>query len=196
MPTLYSNGEAKFPYTTRIYYRAGTFDTTIVQPIPFGLMMIAGNSMAMEPQEPAIAGFHCRQEGNGPTVAKQAEPPDCPEGSLFEMSVKFPNCWDGANLDSPDHRSHLSYAKRYQCDAAHPVMIPQITIAERFRPGEVDGPRATLAAMPGMAMSNLTLHADFINAWDEKVMKVLLRDCIWAALACEGVSDERMPPDQ
>lgn len=24
-------------------------------------------------------------------------------------SVRFPTCWDGVNLDSPDHMAHMSY---------------------------------------------------------------------------------------
>ena len=27
----------------------------------------------------------------------------------LEMSMKMPNCWDGVNLDSADHRSHVAY---------------------------------------------------------------------------------------
>jgi len=25
------------------------------------------------------------------------------------ISVRFPTCWDGVNLDSPDHMSHMRY---------------------------------------------------------------------------------------
>jgi hypothetical protein len=35
--------------------------------------------------------------------------PTCPGGSV-EMRVYFPQCWDGSRLDSPDHRSHITYA--------------------------------------------------------------------------------------
>ena len=31
----------------------------------------------------------------------------CKEGIL--TSLRFPTCWDGKNLDSPDHMSHMSY---------------------------------------------------------------------------------------
>ncbi|MEO5833532.1 MAG: DUF1996 domain-containing protein [Nakamurella sp.] len=194
MPTLFSGGEAKMPYTTRVYYRAGTFDTRSLRPIPFGLKMVAGSATATVPQSAGIAGFHCREEDNGPTVSKQALPPQCPTNSLFEASVSFPNCWDGVHLDSADHRSHMAYAKNYICDQDHPVMIPQITIAERFKPGDVDGGQVTLAAMPGMTPTNVTLHADFINAWDEDLMKQLMRDCLRASRSCAGVTDRRMPP--
>ncbi|KAF2655624.1 hypothetical protein K491DRAFT_657894 [Lophiostoma macrostomum CBS 122681] len=44
----------------------------------------------------------------------------------------FPTCWDGVNLDSPDHRSHVAYPESGSfesggpCPASHPVHIPQI----------------------------------------------------------------------
>jgi hypothetical protein len=43
----------------------------------------------------------------------------------------FPTCWDGKNLDSPDHKSHVAYAQGGfesggPCPSTHPVKIPQI----------------------------------------------------------------------
>lgn len=43
----------------------------------------------------------------------------------------FPTCWDGKNLDSPDHKSHVAYAlgafeSGAPCPSTHPVKIPQI----------------------------------------------------------------------
>jgi hypothetical protein len=31
----------------------------------------------------------------------------CPTGIM--TSLRFPTCWDGVNLDSPDHMAHMSY---------------------------------------------------------------------------------------
>lgn len=39
----------------------------------------------------------------------------------------FPTCWDGVNLDSPDHRSHVAYPESGtlesggRCPSTHPV---------------------------------------------------------------------------
>lgn len=33
----------------------------------------------------------------------------CPAGIM--VNVRFPTCWDGKNLDSPDHMSHVAYRK-------------------------------------------------------------------------------------
>lgn len=31
----------------------------------------------------------------------------CPQG--LRTQIVFPSCWDGKNLDSSDHQSHMSY---------------------------------------------------------------------------------------
>jgi hypothetical protein len=43
-------------------------------------------------------------------------------------------CWDGVNLDSPDHQSHMfntikqdGFVNSGPCPASHPVMMPQLT---------------------------------------------------------------------
>jgi len=56
------------------------------------------------------------------------------EGGIRSV-ITFPTCWDGKNLDSPDHKSHLAYAigaRPYgagptgTCPASHPIVIPQV----------------------------------------------------------------------
>lgn len=53
----------------------------------------------------------------------------CPGG--IRATVIFPSCWDGVNLDSPDHRSHVAYQTGSalagdKCPTTHPVRIPQV----------------------------------------------------------------------
>lgn len=43
-------------------------------------------------------------------------------------------CWDGKNLDSPDHQSHMyntitmdGFTNAPPCPASHPVRVPQVT---------------------------------------------------------------------
>ncbi|KAF2677658.1 hypothetical protein K458DRAFT_319187 [Lentithecium fluviatile CBS 122367] len=53
------------------------------------------------------------------------------EGGI-RTQVTFPTCWDGVNLDSPDHQSHVAYAtipfEPYgePCPDTHPVHLPQV----------------------------------------------------------------------
>lgn len=52
------------------------------------------------------------------------------------------SCWDGVNLDSPDHMAHVSYPangtfdNQGPCPSSHPVRIPQILYEVIFETGE------------------------------------------------------------
>ncbi|KAF2733013.1 hypothetical protein EJ04DRAFT_439976 [Polyplosphaeria fusca] len=61
----------------------------------------------------------------------------CPGG--IRSNILYPTCWDGVNLDSPDHKSHVAYPKAgpfafsgtstgADCPSTHPVKIPQIML--------------------------------------------------------------------
>lgn len=47
---------------------------------------------------------------------------------------RFPTCWDGVNLDSPNHQDHVAYPASGTfesggpCPETHPVKIPQILL--------------------------------------------------------------------
>ncbi|EMR64385.1 hypothetical protein MGN70_004538 [Eutypa lata] len=56
----------------------------------------------------------------------------CPAG-IFAVH-HFPACWDGKNLDSPDHQSHMyntitqdGFTNAPACPSSHPVRMPQLT---------------------------------------------------------------------
>ena len=56
--------------------------------------------------------------------------PPCPAGIM--AIHHFPACWDGKNLDSPDHQSHMyntvkgGFQVADPCPASHPVRMPQV----------------------------------------------------------------------
>lgn len=58
----------------------------------------------------------------------------CPGG--IRSVITFPTCWDGRNLDSPDHKSHVTYPVSGSndlgadgvCPGTHPVKIPQVML--------------------------------------------------------------------
>ncbi|KAK4032255.1 hypothetical protein C8A01DRAFT_50914 [Parachaetomium inaequale] len=53
------------------------------------------------------------------------------EGGI-RTTVTFPTCWDGKNIDSPDHKSHVAYPQvgTFEsvgtCPESHPVRLPQL----------------------------------------------------------------------
>ncbi|KAK3381260.1 hypothetical protein B0H63DRAFT_434647 [Podospora didyma] len=107
-----------------------------VTAFPPGFRMIAGNP-ELRNEIGTVPGICHRCNGNGagftPCDSKDTigfPLKVCPGG--IRGSVTFPSCWDGKNLDSPDHRSHVAYTPSgrvlagAECPASHPVRIPQL----------------------------------------------------------------------
>ncbi|KAI0977430.1 hypothetical protein F4678DRAFT_468602 [Xylaria arbuscula] len=50
----------------------------------------------------------------------------------IRTTITFPTCWDGVNVDSPDHNSHVAYPVNGSfesltpCPASHPIKLPQL----------------------------------------------------------------------
>ncbi|KAI0169631.1 hypothetical protein GGR52DRAFT_592188 [Hypoxylon sp. FL1284] len=61
----------------------------------------------------------------------QSLPPKPCAGGI-RTTITFPTCWDGKNLDSPDHASHVAYPSSGSfesvgpCPDSHPVRLPQL----------------------------------------------------------------------
>ena len=95
--------------------------------------------------------------------------PTCPSPTLT-LHVNFPDCWDGKRLDSPDHHTHMAYSSDYRCPASHPVKVPLIRLNIRYP--ITDGHGVVLASG-----GQLTVHADFFNAWDKGTLERLVDQC-------------------
>ena len=78
----------------------------------------------------------------------------------------FPGCWDGTNIDSANHRSHLAFADATsgQCPAGF-VAIPQLRISISYaipRPVQIKGQFA-LDSFPEENHNPFSDHNDFVN---------------------------------
>lgn len=174
VPTLYQGTTPVVPLGATIYYRRGTLAE--VSAFPNDLRVIAGDASATSPQDMRITFWSC---GIASGVERSATVPTCPDtrGSFLRLHIRFPECWDGRNLDSADHKSHMAYATRARCPATHPVEVPQITQIYRYptRGGE------------GFSLASggqLTAHADFVNAWKPGALRKLVDDCLNALVHC------------
>jgi hypothetical protein len=90
--------------------------------------------------------------------------------TLVELHLNFPDCWDGKQLDSVDHKSHMAYSRNYVCPLSHPVKVPLIRLTIRYP--ITDGRDVALASG-----GQLTGHADFFNAWNQPVLDKLVDQC-------------------
>jgi hypothetical protein len=128
--------------------------------------MIAGSAAARTAQSRAVTFWSCGPRGRGERFSSI---PTCPGGraSDLHLHVNFPNCWDGERLDSRDHQSHMAYSSDGVCPGSHPVEVPALSLVIDY--GIVGG--AGLELSSGGQFSG---HADFVNAWNQRVLNVLV----------------------
>ena len=155
VPQLWLNGMAIAPKNVTVIYSKSVKATLV--PHPIGLKLIAGNSKASTAQEINVAYWACSNR----MLDVASTPPVCGRGADLVGVVRFPECWNGVDLDSADHKSHVTYAVAGVCPAGS-VALPRIEMHVRF-PAQRDV--ANLALSSGSIYS---WHADFFNAWNPR----------------------------
>ena len=155
VPTLINNGTMVSPTGVEIIYRKSVSAPVVAHPA--GLMLIAGSSKATTAQATSIVSWSCTGSNSPGSTAPSA----CRNRQQLVATIRFPDCWDGKNLDSADHKSHVSYASNGVC-AAGTVALPQIEMRVIY-------PRqATVSTLSLASGSIFSMHADFFNGWDQR----------------------------
>ena len=176
-----------------IYYffdRQGPNEVT--KAFPKGLRMVAGNPNRGTYNASSFAdkavSFVCldysgavssnpaygeRQDINFPNVNA------CKNGLRYQ--VFFPMCWDGVNLDSPDHKSHMAYPidnyNSGRCPASHPVHLVGLFFEMMVPTSGYNywGPGAYVLSSGDP--TGLAFHGDFMNGWDVDVLQDAVDNC-------------------
>ena len=174
MPTLLLNGQMVTPAGATIYYRRQSL--TRLRALPPGFKMIAGDRHATSPQGTQITYWNC---GAASSVPVSTDVPTCPntQAQSLRLHVNFPSCWDGKQLDSADHQSHMAYAAKGTCPASHPVALPAISLIYRY---PITGGAGVTLASGGQ----YSAHADFFNAWRQRTLVSLVNGCLNAFRHC------------
>ncbi|KAL6234308.1 hypothetical protein BDW75DRAFT_231244 [Aspergillus navahoensis] len=126
---------------------------------PAGLRVVAGNPML--------------QTYNDSDIAQRAISHMCiGKNGKLRSQVFFPSCWDGKNLDSPDHKSHLAYPaigdyNKGVCPESHPIAIFSIFFEFIFNTEPFPDYQNLLYASGDR--TGYGLHGDFINGWTDQV---------------------------
>ncbi|MBO4206905.1 DUF1996 domain-containing protein [Micromonospora echinofusca] len=182
VPTLYKNGVPVAPEHVTFYYQ-GITDRANVKPHPRGLKIVVGNALATSPDQNPAARWSCR---GYPESSRDFL--SCPAGSKLETYLDFPTCWDGVNLDSPDHKSHMAFGLGGvggYCPASHPVPVPRLEFLITY---PVNGGGLSLGGTRnGTNVTNApgyTFHGDFFNAWDAAELQRRVTNCIVAGYIC------------
>jgi len=180
-------GAPVVPVTTNMYYKNGSIRRSddVIQPFPRGLRMIAGDATNTAPK----GHFRFTCEGKGIAFKEYKEIPNCPVGARMTEIVFFPQCWDGKNLDSPDHKSHMSYPVKFRCPASHPVPVPEITYKISYavnEPNQATYWKLSSDHYDDSIPAGRSMHADWFDGWKESVMEAWVKGCNRAGRDCHS----------
>lgn len=174
------------PSTSSFYYKTGYngIAPSSVNALPQGLRMIAGDAKNAAPSGP----FTYKCEGAArPMDGKSI--PNCEAGSELWMNLTFPQCWDGRNLDSPDHKSHMSYPIGGKCPSTHPVAVPEVSfhIVYPIRAADTSKHYRLSSDTYGSSLpAGYSSHGDWFNGWKPEAMDAFVKGCDRPAKDCHS----------
>jgi hypothetical protein len=189
------------PASVLVYYKSGGLDGALLKAPPKGLRVIAGNAKAVDDKVYNHTGFTCHPgpkstRTSWPRTATMPTGANCAADDDLMLSVFFPQCWDGVNLDSPNHKDHMAYPSMGKCPATHPVGIPEITVNVHY----TITPETKLDKWR-LSSDNYTFngtntgysaHSDYVEGWNREFLDGIIKNCInakkdaHAHLLCDG----------
>ncbi|MFE6613463.1 DUF1996 domain-containing protein [Amycolatopsis sp. NPDC057786] len=112
--------------------------------------------------------------------------PICPRGSKVTRIHSFPNCWDGKNTDSANHRTHIVFSDRNgKCPRGF-KNVPQLRITLVYDiPPEIQA--AGQYAVDAFAQEKhdpRSDHDDFANVMSQRLMNQLVK-CVNSGKRCK-----------
>jgi hypothetical protein len=169
-------GEILRPATAQLQFRGNPISK--VTPMPDDLTMIMGDAKAVtNGDDNAKAAWTC----TGFEDRTTAKYPLCPQGSQLMRILDFPSCWDGKNLDSADHRTHVLFPRRDGSCSRGTVAIPQLRITLTY--DQPPGRNFALDSFPDQRHNAITDHADFMAIMPDTLLEQMA-DCINTGRTC------------
>jgi len=155
------------------------------QAFPPGFRMVSGDPFKRSWNASSVAqqavSFVCLASGpvpqsNNLTLTKYNY---CVNG--LRLQVNFPECWDGVNLDSPTHNTHVVFPTAPDggdCPSSHPVRLPNLFFEAFYSVSAFphgDGTRQPFVLACGDP-TGFGFHGDFLNGWDQTLMQKAIND--------------------
>ena len=187
LPEVYRNGSATpLPVDTEskdlgdntIYYRAGDVrNSGIVTVFPSDFEIVARDDGG-----PGEVRWSCDRTGRPLTDA----PPATCSTRLLKVNIQFPQCWDKVQVDDSENKPEfLRMANRDGNCKFNGVAwraVPQITMSLNFVLPTTEVGTITVAGDDPMGnpgqLPYTSMHADFMNGWDQAVLTDLVTRCI------------------
>jgi hypothetical protein len=163
--------------------------TSKVTAMPQFLRIITGDAKTTS-NGLANANAHWSCTGFENKVQLTTQYPICPQGSKVVRTFAFQSCWDGKNIDSANHRTHVAFADAGgNCQNGFKA-IPQLTMRLTYnitppvlQNGQVKNPYA-VDGFPTELHKAATDHDDFIAVFKNNLANTIAT-CINQGRQCQ-----------
>jgi hypothetical protein len=175
-----NDGEIQRPSTVSLTFRGSPVSR--VRAMPKFLRVLSGDA---------------KEGANGPANARAAwtctgfedrlidKYPICPEGSKVERIHDFPSCWDGKNIDSANHRTHIVFPDANGRCGRGFVAVPQLRVTLTYDiPHDVQvAGQYKVDSFPEEHHNPVSDHDDFANVMSQRIMWRLV-NCVNSGRTC------------
>ncbi|MET8087291.1 DUF1996 domain-containing protein [Micromonospora sp. NPDC005237] len=172
VPELRKDGKPVPMKSFRVYYGSRVKDPSTVKPFPPGLRVVEGDAKR-QVETPKSSGSNQFWCAGSAEIGRSADGnwPVCAAGGNLIFQLVFKDCWDGRNIDSPDHKSHMGDPVNGVCTGRYPVAVPDLSFMVNYESLGGDG----LSLSSGKPSS---MHGDFMNAWEPGHLGALVKSCL------------------
>jgi hypothetical protein len=185
VPTMIDTktGQPIGPDLIHVYYKAGyILAPRVINAMPQGLRMVAGSSTASGKQD--RQDWSCFDGGGGFSHSPTIQNCD----TQLSMNVEFPQCWNGKDLDSPDHKSHMAYPIEGKgvCPPGFPVAIPVISFHVLYttRGHDISGWRLSSDTYDASKPGGFSVHGDWFYGWKPDIVNRWIPACVQRIASC------------
>jgi len=179
--------------------------TKIPMAFPDGFRMVAGDPFrrTQNNSDPAQRAVHlvCLTFNEDGLLKQVGDGPGFPATRCDKLraEVYFPSCWDGVNLDTADHKSHMAYPAigDYNggvCPQSHPVALFSIFFEFFFDTSLFTDPLNKNYAFANGDATAFGFHGDFIMGWQNRtLLQTAHMDCLGPS-DCPKLGKQGMMP--